>query len=60
VGEILHDALHDKQLPFRAVLMDTWYAEHKLMLHIGTPGQAVLLPAQDKSAGHDSHEQHPY
>jgi hypothetical protein len=34
VREMLDNALTDKQLPFRGVLMDSWYAERKLMLHI--------------------------
>ncbi len=34
VREMLNNALYDKHLPFRGVLMDTWYAERKLMLHI--------------------------
>jgi len=34
VREMLDNALYDKRLPFRGVLMDSWYAERKLMLHI--------------------------
>ena len=34
VREMLDNALSDKHLPFRGVLMDSWYAERKLMLHI--------------------------
>lgn len=34
VREMLDNALTDKGLPFRGVLMDSWYAERKLMLHI--------------------------
>lgn len=34
VREMLNNALHDKGLPFRGVLMDSWYAERTLMLHI--------------------------
>lgn len=33
VREMLDNAVTDKQLPFRGALMDTWYAERKLMLH---------------------------
>jgi hypothetical protein len=33
VREMLDTALTDKNLPFRGVLMDSWYAEHKLTLH---------------------------
>ncbi len=34
VRERLNNAVHDKNLPFRGVLMDSWYAERKLMLLI--------------------------
>lgn len=34
VREMLLNAHTDKQLPFRGVLMDTWYAERKLLLLI--------------------------
>lgn len=34
VREMLNHAVIDKQLPFRGVLMDSWYAERKLMRHI--------------------------
>jgi hypothetical protein len=33
VREMLDNALYDKCLPFRGVLMDSWYTERKLMLH---------------------------
>jgi hypothetical protein len=34
VQEMLDNAIYDKALPFRGVLIDSWYAERKLMLHI--------------------------
>ena len=34
VREMLDQALTVKRLPFRGVLMDSWYAERKLLLHI--------------------------
>ncbi len=34
VREVLDNAVTDKQLALRGVLMDAWYAERKLMLHI--------------------------
>ena len=34
VREMLDNVVYAKQLPFRGVLMDSWYAERKLMLHI--------------------------
>ena len=31
------DAIASKNLPFRIVLMDSWYAAKKLMMHIEKP-----------------------
>ena len=47
VREILDNALSDKQLPFRGVLMDSWYAERKLMLHIERLGKVYYCPLKD-------------
>lgn len=47
VREMLNNAQHDKQLPFRGVLMDTWYAERKLMLHIERLGKVYYCPLKD-------------
>lgn len=44
VRAMLDNALHDKQLPFRGVLMDSWYAERKLMLHIERLGKVYYCP----------------
>jgi len=47
VREMLNNALHDKQLPFRGVLMDSWYAERKLMLHIERLKKVFYCPLKD-------------
>ncbi len=47
VWEMLDNALSDKQLPFRGVLMDSWYAERKLMLHIERLGKVYYCPLKD-------------
>jgi len=60
VREMLDNALHDKQLPFRAVLMDTWYAERKLMLHIERLGKLFYCPLKTNRRVDDSDEQCPY
>jgi hypothetical protein len=44
VREMLDNALHDKCLPLRGVLMDSWYAERKLMLHIERLGKVYYCP----------------
>jgi hypothetical protein len=42
--EMLTNAHLDKQLPFRGVLMDSWYAERKLMLHIERLNKVYYCP----------------
>jgi len=54
VREMLENALHDKQLPFRGVLMDTWYAERKLMLHIERLQKVYYCPLKDNRQVDDS------
>jgi len=44
VHEMLDNAYSDKQLPFRGVLMDSWYAERKLMLHIERLNKVYYCP----------------
>ena len=39
VREMLDEAVTVKQLPFKTVLIDSWYAHQKLMLHIGDLGK---------------------
>ncbi len=60
VREMLNNTLHDKQLPFRGVLMDTWYAERKLMLHIERLGKVYYCPLKDNRLVDDSDGQQPY
>ena len=45
--EMLDNAHSDKELPFRGVLMDSWYAERKLMLHIERLGKVYYCPLKD-------------
>jgi hypothetical protein len=47
VREMLDNALTDKGLPFRGVLMDSWYAERKLMLHIERLNKVFYCPLKD-------------
>ena len=47
VRQILDNALSDKQLPLRGVLMDSWYAERKLMLHIERLNKVYYCPLKD-------------
>ena len=60
VREMLDNTVHDKSLPFQAVLMDTWYADRKLMLHIERLDKLYYCPLKDNRRVDDSDEQRPY
>ena len=47
VYDMLDNALYDKELMFRGVLMDSWHAERKLMLHIERLGKVYYCPLKD-------------
>lgn len=49
VRDMLVNVVHRKQLPFRPVLMDPWYAARPLLLLIERLG-GLLLPAQTQPA----------
>jgi len=54
VREMLNHAIADKQLPFRGVLMDSWYAERKLILHIERLNKVYYCPLKDNRQVDDS------
>lgn len=61
VREMFDHALDEKALPFRGVLMDTWYAERKLMLHIERAEKVFYCPLKtnrrvDDRAGPDGYQ----
>jgi hypothetical protein len=60
VREMLNNALSDKQLPLRGVLMDTWYAERKLMLHIERLGKVYYCPLKANRLVNDQPDPQPY
>ena len=47
VKEMFDLAIHGKELPFRCVLMDTWYAARPLMMHIERSGKLYYCPLPD-------------
>ncbi len=47
VKEMFDLAIHGKQLSFRCVLMDTWYAARALMMHIERSGKLYYCPLPD-------------
>jgi hypothetical protein len=54
VREMLTNVVYQKQLPFHAVLMDTWYATKDLMLFIESLGQRYYCPLKDNRQVDDS------
>jgi hypothetical protein len=60
VREMLISAVADKQLPFKAVLMDTWYATKALMLLIESLHKLYVCPIKDNRLVDDSGERQPY
>lgn len=59
VREMLDNALTAKQLPARGVLMDTWYAERKLMLHLQDLGKVYYCPLKTNRLVNDTQGQQP-
>jgi hypothetical protein len=60
VREMLLNVVHQKQLPFQAVLMDTWYATKDLMLTIEGLQKVYYCPVKANRQVDDSGGQRPY
>jgi hypothetical protein len=60
VREMLLNAVHEKQLPLRGVLMDSWYAERKTMLLIEQLGKVYYCPLKSNRRVDDSDGSQPY
>lgn len=60
VREMLTNLHYHKQLPFRAVLMDTWYATKELMLFIESLQKIYYCPLKDNRQVDDSGGVRPY
>lgn len=54
VHEMLSNAVHQKRLPFQAVLMDSWYAAKTLMLFIESLGKLYDCPLKSNRQVDDS------
>jgi hypothetical protein len=59
VKEMLRSVEH-RRLPFRAVLMDTWYATKDLMLFIDGMKKTFYCPLRSNRQVDDSGGEHPY
>jgi hypothetical protein len=60
VREMLSHTVHHKQLPFQAVLMDTWYTTKDLMLFIESLQKVYYCPLKSNRQVDDSGDQQPY
>jgi hypothetical protein len=60
VREMLTNAVHQKRLLFRGVLMDTWYATKPLMLSIESVEKVYYCPLKDNRQVDDSGATRPY
>jgi DDE superfamily endonuclease len=60
VREMLTNVVYHKQLPFQAVLMDTWYATKDLMWFIASLQKYYYCPLKDNRQVDDSSGQQPY
>jgi hypothetical protein len=60
VREMLHNLHHHKKLPYRAVLMDMWYANQELMLIIEGLDKLYYCPLKSNRLVDDSRKTQPY
>ncbi len=60
VREMLAQVVYHKQLRFRAVLMDTWYATKDLMVYVDQLHKVFYCPLKDNRQVDDSAGQRPY
>lgn len=60
VQDMLTQVVQHKQLPFHAVLMDTWYATKDLMLFIDSLHKIYYCPLKDNRQVDDSGGEEPY
>ena len=60
VRDMFDDASQGKHLPFRAVLMDSWYATKDLMMHIDQAGKVFYCPLKSNRKVDDSRGENPY
>jgi hypothetical protein len=60
VRDMLTNVVRHKSLPFRAVLMDTWYATKELMLFIESVHRCYYCPLKDNRQVDDSNGEQKY
>lgn len=60
VIEMLQNLVYHKSLPFKTVLMDSWYATNKLMLYIDDLGKYYYCPLKRNRLVDDTGDQEDY
>jgi hypothetical protein len=60
VRDMFDDAIAGKNLPFRTVLMDSWYAAKNLMMHFDRAGKLFYCPLKSNRKVDDSGGNNPY
>ena len=60
VQEMLSNIVYSKELPFRAVLMDSWYATKDVMLHVEMLKKVYYCPPKTNRLVDDSGAAQPY
>jgi hypothetical protein len=60
VHDMLTNCVYQKQLQFRTVLMDTWYATKEAMLYLEQVGKVYYCPLKDNRQVDDSGGAAPY
>lgn len=60
VQEMLKGAVYSKELPFQAVLMDSWYATKDVMLQVEDLKKVYYCPLKTNRLVDDSNAQQPY
>jgi SRSO17 transposase len=60
VRDMFDDVIAHKKLPFRPVLMDSWYATKDLMMHIDKAGKRFYCPLKSNRKVDDSQGKSPY
>lgn len=58
--DMLDNILEHKQLPFKTVLMDSWYANYQLMLHIHHQGKLFYCPLKKNRLVRPINSEEPY
>ena len=60
VRDLFDEAIAQKNLPFRAVLMDAWSAAKDLMMHLGKAGKVFYCPLKTNRTIDDRQGENPY